>query len=281
MVAQRVDAADQAIERRIGRIPRSGVDDGLKVLTTTANHSLLWFAIAAALASRRGTTRRAAIRGVCAIGVTSFLANAVGKPVLPRRRPAPAWASGEEGGPEVRPTSQATPMPTAGQRRTVTESSPRPESNTVALPEWRALPNPPTSSSFPSGHAASAAAFATAVAMEAPLAGAVVAPIAATVAYSRMHTGVHWTSDVVAGALLGSGVALATRRWWPVRPQQPAKARPHADAPALPEGEGLVVVANRSSGPTDSVDELAELLPKARSSRWRPATIWPPGWSAR
>ena len=221
-VARRVDETDQAIERRIARIPRSRVDDGLKVLTTTANHSLLWFAIAAALASRRGVTRRGAVRGVFAIAATSFLANAVGKPVLPRRRPA-----------------------------------------ADALPDWRTIPDPPTSSSFPSGHAASAAAFVTAVSLEAPLAGAVIAPVAATVAYSRIHTGVHWTSDVVAGALLGSGVALATRRWWPVRPQVPARARPHADAPALPDGAGLVVVANRGSGSADSIDEIGELLPAA------------------
>lgn len=222
-VAHRVDETDQAIERQIARLPRSGVDDGLKVLTTTANHSLLWFAVAAVLASRRGVTRRAAIRGVCAIGGASFLANAVAKPLMPRRRPA-----------------------------------------ADALPGFRTLPDPPTSSSFPSGHAASAAAFATAVTMEAPVAGAVIAPVAATVAYSRVHTGAHWTSDVVAGALLGSGIALATRRWWPVRPQHPAKARPHADAPTLPDGEGLVLVANRGSGPDDSVAELEELLPKAR-----------------
>lgn len=222
-VAHRVDETDQAIERRIARIPRSGVDDGLKVLTTTANHSLLWFTIAALLASRRGVTRRAAIRGVCAIGGASFLANAVAKPLLPRRRPA-----------------------------------------ADALPDFRTLPDPPTSSSFPSGHAASAAAFATAVTMEAPVAGAVIAPIAVTVAYSRVHTGVHWTSDVVAGALLGSGIALATRRWWPVRPEHPARARPHADAPTLPDGEGLVVVANRGSGSTDPVAELSELLPRAQ-----------------
>ena len=223
MVARRIDETDQAIERRIARIPPSPVDDGLKVLTTTANHSLLWFAVAAALASKKGVTRRAAVRGVCAIGATSFLANAVGKPLLPRRRPA-----------------------------------------ADALPKFRTLPNPPTSSSFPSGHAASAAAFATAVTMEAPLAGALVAPVAATVAYSRIHTGVHWTSDVVAGALLGGGVALATRRWWPVRPQTPARARPRTEAPALPDGEGLVVVVNPGSGSTDSTHELAELLPAAR-----------------
>jgi diacylglycerol kinase family enzyme/membrane-associated phospholipid phosphatase len=222
-VAHRVDETDQAIERRIARIHRSRIDDGLKVLTTTANHGLLWFAVAAVLGGRRGVTRRAAIRGVCAIGGTSFLANAVAKPLAPRRRPA-----------------------------------------ADALPKWRAVPNPPTSSSFPSGHAASAAAFTTAVAMEAPVAGVVIAPIAATVAYSRVHTGVHWTSDVMAGALLGTGVALVTRRWWPVRPQVPARARPRTDAPALPGGDGLVVVANSGSGSSDSVDELAELLPGAR-----------------
>jgi undecaprenyl-diphosphatase len=221
-VARRVDQTDQAIEQRIARIPPSRIDDGLKVLTGTANHSLLWFAVAAILGARRGATRRAAIRGVCAIGGASFLANALAKPLAPRRRPA-----------------------------------------ADALPNWRALPSPPTSSSFPSGHAASAAAFTTAVAMEAPVAGAVLAPIAATVAYSRVHTGVHWYSDVLAGALLGTGVALATQRWWPVRPQVPARARPRRDAPALPDGAGLVLVANRSSGTADSVDELAELLPKA------------------
>jgi undecaprenyl-diphosphatase len=224
-VVQRVNETDQAIERRIAKIPPSRADTALKVLTTSANHSLLWFAVAALLASRKGVTRRAALRGVVAIGGASFVTNVVAKPVMPRRRPA-----------------------------------------ADALPRFRTVVNPPTSSSFPSGHAASAAAFATAVAMEAPLAGAVIAPLAATVAYSRMHTGVHWTSDVVGGALLGTGIAAATRRWWPVRPTTPAQARPHAAAPALPDGSGLVVVANQSSG-TPSVDpaeEIAELLPRAR-----------------
>lgn len=224
LVAHRVNETDLAISRRIATIPPSPVDSGLKVLTTAANHSLLWFAIAALLASRRGQTRRAALRGVVAIGGASLVTNAVAKPLLPRRRPA-----------------------------------------ADALPNFRTVPNPPRSSSFPSGHAASAAAFATAVAMESPTAGAVIAPVAAAVAYSRIHTGVHWTSDVVGGAVLGAGLAVATRRWWPVRPQTPAEARPHAAAPALPEGEGLAVVANPSSGPqsVDPSEEIAELLPRA------------------
>jgi diacylglycerol kinase family enzyme/membrane-associated phospholipid phosphatase len=225
LVARRIDETDQAITRQIAKIPRSPVDDGLKVLTTSANHSLLWFTIAALLASKRGATRRAALRGVLAIGGASFTANLIAKPLAPRRRPA-----------------------------------------ADALPNFRTIPNPPSSSSFPSGHAASAAAFATAVTLESRAAGAVIIPVAAIVAYSRIHVGVHWTSDVVVGALLGSGIALATRRWWPVRPDVPARARPHLDAPALPDGEGLVVAANQRSGDhdVDPSERIAELLPKAR-----------------
>jgi diacylglycerol kinase family enzyme/membrane-associated phospholipid phosphatase len=225
MISYRLNETDEAIERRIARLPRSGADTALQRLTTTANHSVLWFAIAAALASRKGVTRRAAMRGVVAIGGASLLTNAVAKPLLPRRRPA-----------------------------------------ADALPNWRTLPDPPTSSSFPSGHAASAAAFATAVAMESPVAGLVVAPLAATVAYSRIHTGVHWTSDVVGGAALGGAIALATRRWWPVRPDLPARARPHADVEAMPQGEGLVVAANKHAGDRnmDPAEEITEALPKAR-----------------
>jgi undecaprenyl-diphosphatase len=86
-----------------------------------------------------------------------------------------------------------------------------------ALPAWRRLSAPPSSSSFPSGHSVSAAAFVTAVTMEFPAAGAVLAPLAVAVAYSRVHTGVHWASDVFGGLVLGSGIALATRQWWPTR----------------------------------------------------------------
>jgi len=65
----------------------------------------------------------------------------------------------------------------------------------------------PSSTSFPSGHSATAFAFATGV-------GHVLAPaaiplhgLAALVAYSRVHTGVHYPADVVIGALIGSAVA--------------------------------------------------------------------------
>jgi membrane-associated phospholipid phosphatase len=85
-----------------------------------------------------------------------------------------------------------------------------------ALPGWRRL-TAPRSSAFPSGHSVSAAAFVTAVMMEFPAAAAMVAPLAAAVAYSRVHTGVHWASDVFGGLVLGSGIALTTWQWWPMQ----------------------------------------------------------------
>lgn len=47
----------------------------------------------------------------------------------------------------------------------------------------------PWTSSFPSGHSASAAAFAAGAAMELPLSATVLAPLATAVAYSRVHVG--------------------------------------------------------------------------------------------
>lgn len=68
--------------------------------------------------------------------------------------------------------------------------------------------------SFPSGHSSMAFSTATSVAMSYPK-WYVAAPAytwAATVAYSRMHLGVHTLSDVVAGAIVGSGSAIVTHK---------------------------------------------------------------------
>jgi len=67
----------------------------------------------------------------------------------------------------------------------------------------------PTSTSFPSGHAASAFAFATGVATAAPRAALPLSAAAALVSYSRVHTEVHYPSDVIVGAVLGAGLAPA------------------------------------------------------------------------
>lgn len=140
------------------------------------------------------------------------------------------------------------------------------------IPEHRRLVPAPASSSFPSGHSATAAAFATAVAMESPRTALVVAPLAAAVAYSRVHTGVHWGSDVLVGAAVGSGIALATRRWWPVRESDEAQARPVREVPVLVEGKGLVVMVNPVSGDPnyDPTDDVVAALPAATVLRTRP-----------
>ncbi len=70
----------------------------------------------------------------------------------------------------------------------------------------------PRSRSFPSGHAASASAFATGVGAVQPRAAVRLHALAALVAYSRVHTGVHYPADVVVGSLLGMSVARLTTR---------------------------------------------------------------------
>jgi diacylglycerol kinase family enzyme/membrane-associated phospholipid phosphatase len=223
-VARVMDRSDRAIQAWVAALPPTEADQVIKRLSRSANHSLLWFAIAALLASRVGVTRRAALRGLIAILGASITANGVLKPLLPRRRP-----------------------PDRG------------------LPKNRRLRNRPTSSSFPSGHAASAAAFATAVAMESPHTGLAVAPVAAAVAYSRVHSGVHWTSDVVAGAAVGATSALLTRHWWPVRNSDEAAARPLDRVPELTDGAGLLMAVNPISGDPDydPTDDIRKAFPAA------------------
>lgn len=70
----------------------------------------------------------------------------------------------------------------------------------------------PRSRSFPSGHAASAFAFATGVGATEPRLALPLRTLAATVAYSRVHTGVHFPGDVLVGALTGVSLAQVTLR---------------------------------------------------------------------
>jgi undecaprenyl-diphosphatase len=78
-----------------------------------------------------------------------------------------------------------------------------------ARPSWRApLVRPPRTTSFPSGHSASAFAFAVAASREMPPAAALLLPLAATVSYSRVYVGVHYPSDVLLGAALGAGAGV-------------------------------------------------------------------------
>ncbi|TFV53689.1 phosphatase PAP2 family protein [Blastococcus sp. TF02A_35] len=133
------------------------------------------------------------------------------------------------------------------------------------LQTHRRLRREPGSLSFPSGHSSSAAAFVTGLAMESPAAGAALAPLALGVGYSRVHVGVHYPGDVLAGLAVGGAVAAASQHWWARRPMQPARVRPTSAAPALPGGEGLVVAVNPRSGPDeyDPAEDIRRLLPRA------------------
>ena len=81
----------------------------------------------------------------------------------------------------------------------------------VTYPEIHAY-EPETSLSFPSGHTSYAFATATALSLKYPK-WYVIAPSylwACTVGYSRMNLGVHYPTDVLAGAVLGAGSAYVT-----------------------------------------------------------------------
>jgi membrane-associated phospholipid phosphatase len=163
-------AVDRAIYSAVASTPTPSLDKPLRRLSNAANDSRLWLAIATGLAvAGGGTGRRAAVRGTLAISVTSALVNLAVKSAWARQRPDRAGAG---------------------------------------VPYQRNV-RMPTSTSFPSGHAASGFAFAAAIGRDQPGLGLALGFLAAGVAYSRVHTGVHYPGDVVVGALIGSGTGQA------------------------------------------------------------------------
>lgn len=79
------------------------------------------------------------------------------------------------------------------------------------VPHIRRAARRPDSSSFPSGHSASAAAFATGVALEAPALAVPIGVLAGLVCLSRVYTGVHYPLDVMAGIGLGVACGYAAK----------------------------------------------------------------------
>jgi membrane-associated phospholipid phosphatase len=163
-------AVDRAVYAAVAATPTPSLDEPLRRLSNAANNSVLWLAVAVGLGVAGGSAgRRAAVRGTVAIGVTSPLVNLVAKSAWSRRRPDRADAG---------------------------------------VPVGRNV-RMPTSASFPSGHAASGFAFATAIGRDQPWLGMGLGFLAAAVAYSRVHTGVHYPGDALVGSLLGAGIGQA------------------------------------------------------------------------
>jgi undecaprenyl-diphosphatase len=135
-------------------------------LSSAADHSLLWFALGAARAVRRGRAG-IALRLAAAMAVESALTNGLVKGAFGRVRP-PAHPAHPETG----------PLP-LGMRRPVT-------------------------SSFPSGHATAAFTAAGLLAPGSPRAVRPLwYALAVLVAGSRVYVRMHHASDVLAGAALG------------------------------------------------------------------------------
>ena len=172
----RVASRTSGLLHRLGRYDRAAyvavaemstplLDVPLSRLSHFANHSKPWFIVATGLAVFGGPAgRRAAVTGVAAIGAASLVVNQPMKLLGNRARP-------DRVGHEV------------------------PEARWVAMP---------TSTSFPSGHSASALAFAVAVGDVVPALRWPLRVAGGTVAFSRVYTGVHYPGDVLVGAATGA-----------------------------------------------------------------------------
>jgi len=171
-VRAQLSALDHAVFRAIEVTPTPVLDGFLVRVSNAANNSRIWLVTAGAVAAGGGERGRR----VAADAVLAIgMASVVSNLVLKplyRRRRPPAAA--EE-------------------------------------PSTRQVRHP-TSASFPSGHAASAFAFASVMGEGIPPTWMPLHLSAGLVAYSRVHTGVHYPSDVVAGALVGAFCGWTVRR---------------------------------------------------------------------
>jgi undecaprenyl-diphosphatase len=159
---------DRAIYAAIAASSTPALDGAMARLSVAANYSRLSLASASLLALTRGKRgRRAAGLGLASVGVTATVVNLAIKPL----------------GRRARPDRVAHEIPQARQVRM------------------------PKSASWPSGHTAAAFAFATGVSGVLPWDGGALHLLAAAVGYSRVHTGVHYPSDVILGALTGAVIS--------------------------------------------------------------------------
>ncbi|WP_328521064.1 phosphatase PAP2 family protein [Kribbella sp. NBC_00359] len=188
--SHRLSAYDRALYRSVAELPTPVLDEPLRRVSDFANFSKPWFLAAGALALFGGPQgRRAAVAGLGAIGAASLLVNQPLKKMVGERH--------------------------------------RPDRVGLGVPVQRWV-RMPSSGSFPSGHSASAAAFAVAVGEVVPALRPALRGAAAVVAFSRVYTGVHYPSDVLVGATVG---ALFGRLagWLALRgrPPKPAEDKEH------------------------------------------------------
>jgi undecaprenyl-diphosphatase len=167
------ERVDHAIYAAVAATPTPSLDRGMSALSHTADRSALWLGVSAALVATRGARGREAARdGLVSIALASAVVNLVFKPIGRRHRPDRIAAG-------------------------------------VPVERYVAMP---TSRSWPSGHSASAFAYATGAGHVLHREGAALRVLATLVAYSRVHTGVHFPADVVVGSLIGTVCAQTATR---------------------------------------------------------------------
>jgi undecaprenyl-diphosphatase len=169
----KVRKLDEVLLRRLPPMRRSRLDRSIAILSRSADRAVLWCAVAALIPLVAPRTGR----------------RAAGRGLL-----SLAVASALVNGPLKLVSKRSRP--------------------TQALPPQAARwVRQPMTYSFPSGHSASAFAFATAVTLELPQLALPLGALAFAVAYSRVLTRVHYPSDVLVGSALGVATALGTRRF--------------------------------------------------------------------
>jgi len=152
--------------------PLSPIDQLFYGLSSAADHGLLWLAIGSVRAARTGEPAIALKLGAL-LGAESLFTNGAVKSLFRRVRPQEHF-------------THDAPLP-YGMRRPIT-------------------------SSFPSGHAATAFMAATLLSKGTRAAPAYFA-LAGLVAYSRVHVRMHHPADIAGGAALGLALGVLARRF--------------------------------------------------------------------
>jgi membrane-associated phospholipid phosphatase len=166
-----LDQVDRAVYAAIAGTDTPWLDQAMRRLSRAADYSKLSMVAGAILAVSGGARgRQAALSGLASVAATATIVNLLVKPLGRRHRP-------DRAADEVPPDRH------------------------VRMPASR---------SFPSGHTATAEAFASGVGQVLPIGAVPLHALAALVGYSRVHTGVHYPGDVLGGALLGVMISDVT-----------------------------------------------------------------------